>query len=107
MLPSITLGGPDDLFAIIDVESEFAACGESWPEVVVVEECRHFFIDDGAGVACVRIYLDDFVSLMAALIVLEGEAAAVLPPDRRAEIVRVGEQRVVDLVSLMRRYIKE
>ena len=38
---------------------------------------------------------------MAALVVLEGEAAAVLPPDGRCEVVGVGEEGVIDLDLLL------
>src|SRR5450759_2868257 len=107
MLPPIALRGPDDLLAIIHVVAVAAAPGEAVRQGVVVNEGRALFVDQRARLAGLGIYFDHAVNLVAALIVLEREAAAILPPDRRREVVRIGKQRRVDLRLLPGGHVEE
>ena len=62
--------------------------GEPGAQGVVVDERLALLVDERARLAGLRVHFDHAIDLMAALIVFEGEAAAVLPPDRRREGVR-------------------
>src|SRR5579862_3261588 len=97
VLPAIALRSPDDFFAVINVVTVFAASGKTGPEKVVIEESLRDFRDERAGGGSVGIHLDHGVGLMPPLVVFEGESAAVIPPNRRAERIRIREQRPVNL----------
>ena len=107
MLPAVTLRGPDDLLAVIQVVAVPAPAGKTLGQQVVVDEGLAGLVDQRARLAGLRVHLDHAVDLVAALIVLEGEAAAILPPHRRCEVVRVGKQRLVDLRLLLRGHVEE
>jgi hypothetical protein len=81
VLPAVTLRRPDNLLAIVDVMPVFPAGRETRAEVVVIEKSLGLLIDQGACLTSLGINLDDPIRLVATLVVLKGEAAAVFPPD--------------------------
>ncbi len=97
VLPTVAFGGPDDLLAVVHVIAELAARRHARPKIAVVEEGLCLFVDESARGAGAGVDLDHLVDLMSALVVLEGESAAVLPPHRRGDGVGVRKERVVDL----------
>ncbi len=72
MAPAVALGAPDDLAPVGDVEAVALAR--------VVDERRHPLVDQRARLACRGVHLDHAEDLVPALVVLERERAAVLPP---------------------------
>ena len=97
MVPAVALRRPDDLRAVMNIEPHLltgvARVGHQWP---VVDERLALLRDDSASLAG-PVDFDNPVDLMAALVVLERERAAVLPPDRIRKAVRVRTQAVVDV----------
>ena len=95
MVPAVALRHPDHFLAVGDVVAvllarvALASVGRA-----VVEEGLRLLGDDGARRAGRRIHLDDTVDLMAALVVLERERMAVLPPHRARQLVGIQKQRV-------------
>src|SRR5690349_11973975 len=97
MLPAIALTGPDDLFSVVHVVPVFTPGRETRPKIVVVKERFGRLRNQWTRLAGFGIDLDHGVGLMAALIVFEREAMAVLPPNRRTQRVRIRKKRAVDL----------
>ena len=89
MVPAVPLRHPDDLAAVVEIGAIFFPA--------VAEERLRLLVDNRPGRAGRGIDLDDPVDLVAALVVLEGEGPAVLAPGEAAELIGVGEERVVDL----------
>ena len=92
MVPAAALGHPDDLAAVGEVAAEFLAA-----PLAVGEEGLGPLVDDGPGRAGGAVDLDDPVGLVAALVVLEGEGPAVRAPDKGGDLVRIREERGIDL----------
>src|SRR6185437_12492303 len=107
VLPAIALAGPDDVLTVIEVAAEAAAGGEAGSELVVIDERLALLVNEGAHGAGLRVHFEDAIDLMAALVVFEGEAAAVFPPYGHGDVVRVGEERAVDFDFLFGGYIEE
>jgi len=91
VVPAVALRHPHDLSAVREIEAVFLAA--------VAEEGLGLLLDDGPGRAGRGVDLDDPVDLVAALVIFEGESAAVLAPGEVGELIGVGEERVVDLDS--------
>src|SRR6185312_8695566 len=107
MLPAIAFRCPDYFLAVVDVVPVFPARGKARPEIAVVEKRLGLLVDQRTRLAGGSIDLDHSVDLMAALVVLEGKAAAVLPPHRFSNVVRIGEQSAIDIGLLLRRYVEQ
>src|SRR3954454_8099649 len=74
MVPAVALGGPDDLLPVGNVDPALL--------LAVVDEGGALFGDQRARLAGLGGDLDHTEDLVPALVVLEREAAAVLPPER-------------------------
>src|ERR1051326_2891850 len=72
MVPSIALRHPHDFFPVMDVVTELLAG--------IAKERLRFLRDYRLRIARSSIYFDHAIHLMSALVVLECEDAAVLPP---------------------------
>ena len=88
VVPAVAFGHPDHFVPVLHVEPVLLAG--------VAEERLRLFRDDGARGAECCVDLDDAVDLVAALVVLERDRAAVLPPYQRRLIVGIRKQRVFD-----------
>src|ERR1700678_3941546 len=97
MFPAVTFRRPDNFFAIVNVMPVFPSRRETWAEVAVIEKSLGSLGDQGTRFAGLRVDVDDGVGLVTTLVVLEGEAATVLPPYRCADGVGVREQLVINL----------
>ncbi len=73
----------------------------------IVDERLGLLGDDRACAAGARVHLDHAIDLMAALIVLERERSAVLAPRELEELIRIREERVIDLNDVFRRDVDE
>jgi hypothetical protein len=99
VIPPVALRHPDDFLAVGDIEAV--------PLAGVAEERLRFLGQDRPRLCRGRVDLDDPVDLMAALVVLEREGAAVLPPHERRHVVCVRERCVVDEHLLLRGDVEE
>src|SRR5438445_13288272 len=81
VFPAVALGSPDDLLSVVHVVPEPPAGGKPWAEQIVIEKCRGSFVDERADTSGSCVGFEDAIRLVAALIVFEREAAAILPPD--------------------------
>jgi hypothetical protein len=97
VVPAVALGHPDDLLAVGDVVAEPFAGAAARACLVVVEERLRLFGDDGPRLAGRRVDLDDAEQLMAALVVLNRDGAAVLAPDEIGQVEWILEQIARDL----------
>src|SRR5262249_3354928 len=83
VVPAVALRHPDDFAAAVHVVA-ISLCR-------VTEERFRLLADEGARGARLRIDLDDAKHLMAALVVLEGDGAAVTAPQQLGLRIGVGE----------------
>ena len=97
MVPAVALRHPDHVLAVLEVVAILLArVGEVAVGGAVVEEGLRLLRDDRARLPGGRVRFDDAEHLVAALVVFEGDGAAVLAPLEARQVVRVGEERVVD-----------
>ena len=89
MIPAVPLRHPNNLFPVGEVKTIFLAR--------IAEERRRLLADDGPRLACRAVDFDDPVNLVPPLVVFEGERPAVLPPDRRRNIIGAGKERAIDI----------
>ena len=108
MVPAVALRHPDDFLAVLEVVAILLArVGEVAVGGAVVEEGLRLFRDDRARLAGGRVRFDDAEDLVAALVVFEGDGAAVLAPLEARQVVRVREERVVDGELVSRRDVED
>src|SRR5262249_10657269 len=96
MTPAVPLRCPNDLFPVVYVVT---IQGAGFPQIPrqrpIRKECLWFLRNQRSGLSGSRIYLDNSIHLVPALIVFKRKAAPVLPPSRLREAVRVREQAVI------------
>ncbi len=107
MLPAVALRGPDDLLAIVHIMPIASSCRESRTKVAVVEEGIRRLGNERMRRARLGVHLDHRIALMAALVVIKCEAAAVLPPHRLGKVEWTWEEFVINLNRLLRGNVKE
>src|SRR5438270_6637470 len=108
MLPSVALARPEDLLPILEVAPVILS-------VIVLISLQGFVIDEGGtgfvdqrmGLAVVRVDLNHSVTLVSALVVLEDEAARILPPLDRLHVELIGEQGRINFELLAIAHIEE
>ena len=96
VVPAVALRHPDDFLAVGEVVAIALAGLQRRGAAVVIEERLRLFGDHRARGAGVRVDFDDAIHLVAALVVFEREAAAVLAPHQVGQVVRIREQPRVD-----------
>ena len=88
VVPAVALRHPDDLLPVLDIVAVLLAR--------IAEERLRLLGDDRSGFAAGGVDFNDAIHLVAALVVLERHRRAVLAPNERRHVIRVGEQRPVD-----------
>ena len=95
--PPVALGHPDDVLAVIEIVAIGAAArGQFAGHARIVNEGVGGFVDDRACDAGLAVHFDHAIELMAALVVFEGDAPAVAPPEDARDLVGIRKERVVD-----------
>src|SRR5579883_2870641 len=108
MLPSVTLRTPDDFLAVIDVDPNFlAGIKLIGNERTIVNKSFALLVNESVCCSGLSVYLNNAIGLMAALVVLKGESAAVLPPCCRREVVGIGKEVIIDDGLALRLYVEE
>ena len=93
MLPPVTLGHPQHVGAVVYVLPPHGG--------VVADERGFTLVDQHTGGAGGGVHLQYLVALVAALIVLEREGAAVRAPLRPSQVVRMRQQRGIKTKLLL------